>query len=197
MFKVGNSLEIAVRAITEDSEVLNRCRVTVWKDEIEKIPSERFMRDIYISEHSPIRDKWFVISIRGVKSWLATHFVRHSVGYTPYVSTQRDDRLEYSESRDERKQGELVNMDITLNAQAFINVSKNRLCGQAHPEAQVLWSKVLSELHEVDEPLFSVCVPTCVSKGFCPELHPCGRTESITYKEMRKKYIGDRPIIEF
>ena len=190
-------MTVEIREITSTQEVLNRARVTVWKDEIEKIPSERFMRDIYISEHSPIRDKWFTISIRGVKSWLATHFVRHSVGYTPYVSTQRDDRLEYNGSRDERKQGELVNMDITLNAQAFINVSNKRLCGQAHPEAQSLWTKVLRGLREIDEPLFSVCVPTCVSKGFCPELHPCGRTELKAYKEMRKKYIGDRPIIEF
>ena len=84
----------------------------------------------------------FNIQIRGVKSWLATHFVRHSIGYTPYVSTQRDDRLEYTGSRDDRKQGELVNMDITLNAPAFINVSKKRLSGQANIERQQLWNNV-------------------------------------------------------
>lgn len=190
-------MEITVREITNNEEVLRRCRTTVWKDGDSKTPSNKFMDDIYMSEHSPIRDKWFVIEIKGLKSWLATHFVRHNVGYTPYVSTQRDDRLDSDVPRDDRKQGELVNMDITLNAQAFINVSNKRLCGQAHVEAQLLWGKVLVELAKVDKSLWRVCVPTCVSKGFCPELKPCGRTESILYSGWRKEYVGDRPKIIF
>jgi hypothetical protein len=192
-------LEITVRAITENKEVLNRCRVTVWKDGLEKEPSVQFMEDIYKSEHSPIRDKWFVIEIRGIRSWVATHFVRHSIGYTPYVSTQRDDRLEFEGDRDDRRQGELVNMDITLNAQAFINVSRKRYCGQAHPKAQVVWNNVCKELKKIDEPLFNNCVPECVYRGFCPEKNPCnsgiGRCSTAKYIQWRKDYIGNRIVI--
>lgn len=192
-------MEIRVRALTENQEVMNRCRVTVWKDGLDKEPSVQFMEDIYKAEHSPIRDKWFSIEIRGIKSWVATHFVRHSIGYTPYVSTQRDDRIEYSESRDNRKQGELVNMDITLNAQAFINVSKKRLCGQAHKQARRVWNLILAKLREIDQPLFDNCVPECVYRGFCPEKYPCnngeGRCHTKAYKEWRKRYIGNRPQI--
>ena len=71
-------MKITVRAITENQEVLNRCRVTVWKEGLDKEPSTTFMDDLYKAEHSPIRDKWFVIEIRGIRSWVATHFVRHS-----------------------------------------------------------------------------------------------------------------------
>ena len=190
-------MEISVKELTMKSEVLNRARVTVWKSEFDMIPTPEFMENMYKSEHSPIRDRMFVIKIRGVKSWLATHFVRHHEGYTPYVSTQRDDILEYNGSRDDRRQGELVNMDISLNAQAFINVSRKRMCGKAHPEAQALWTRVLMKLKDIDEELYHNCVPECVYRGFCPEKEPCGRTESKSYKEMRKRYVGDRPIIEF
>ncbi len=60
---------------------------------------------IFNSEHSPIRDKWFSIQIRGVKSWVATHLCRHSIGFTPYISTQRDDRIDNNTPRDDIGQG--------------------------------------------------------------------------------------------
>jgi len=189
-------VEITVRELTQNQEVLNRCRTTVWKDGLDKEPSVTFMEDIYKSEHSPIRDKWFSVEIRGIPYWLSTHFVRHSIGYTPYVSTQRDDRIDYAGSRDDRKQGELVNMDITLNAQAFINVSKKRICGQAHPEAQAVWIAILNELKKVDEPLCNNCVPECVYSGFCREKFPCnngaGRCSTPAYIAWRKAYVGNR-----
>lgn len=188
-------MKINVRAITSNEEVVDACRTTVWKDSLGKEPSEKFMNNIYKSEHSPIRDKMFVINIYGVESWLATHFVRHHEGYTPYVSTQREDRIEYEGSRDDRKQGELVNMRITLNAQAVINVSRKRLCGQAHIKAQQLWNKVLEEIKKIDEPLYNNCVPECIYRGFCPELECCGRTKTSSYKQWRQNYTNDKDVI--
>ena len=73
-------MNITIKELTGNQEVLNRCRVTVWKDELNKEPTVSFMENIYKSEHSPIRDKMFSIQIRGIKSWVATHFVRHSIG---------------------------------------------------------------------------------------------------------------------
>lgn len=189
-------MDIKVRELTNNEEVLNRARITVWKEGLEKEPSVTFMENIYKSEHSPIRDKWFNIQIRGIRSWVATHFVRHSIGYTPYVSTQREDRIQYEGDRDDRKQGELVNMDITLNAQAFINVSKKRICGQADPKAQDVWNDVLEVLKPIDKPLYDNCVPECVYSGFCRETIPCnngvGRCNTPKYKQWRKNYVGDR-----
>ena len=189
-------MEVKIKQLTDNKEVLNRCRLTVWKEELNKEPSVDFMNSIYMCEHSPIRDKWFSIEIRNIPYYISTHFVRHSIGYMPYVSTQRSDRIDYEGSRDDRKQGELVNMDITLNAQAFINVSKVRLCGQADIKAQELWNLVLLELRKLDKPLWNHCVPTCIYRGFCPELKCCGRTNSNTYKEWRKEYIEGFNVIE-
>lgn len=192
-------MKIKVRALTENIEVLNRCRVTVWKDAYENEPSTVFMDNIYKAEHSPIRDKIFHIEIRGIKSWIATHFVRHHVGCTPYVATQRDDRIDYTGSRDDRPQGELVNMDLTLNAAAVISISRKRLCGQAHIETQKVWEAVLEQISIIDGPLFNNCVPECVYRGFCPELKPCnngiGRCCTPKYIKWRKQYVANNIVI--
>lgn len=154
------------------------------------------MDNIYKAEHSPIRDKIFVITIHGIKSWVATHFVRHHVGNNPYISSQREDRIDYEGKRDDRGQGELVNMRMTINAQAIMNISRKRLCGQAHIETQQVWNKVLEQVKLIDEPLFNNCVPECVYRGFCPELNSCERTGLKAYKEWRKDYIEGREVID-
>lgn len=66
-------MEVKVTPITDDSVVLNTARITVWKDAVDKQPSDKFMRDIYFKEHSPIRAKEFLVEIRGIPSWVATH----------------------------------------------------------------------------------------------------------------------------
>ncbi len=163
-------MQVTVRALTGNKEVMNRCRTTVWKHELDKEPSEEFMRQLYFSEHSPIRDKWFSIRLEGIKSWIATHLSRHNIGFTPYISTQREDRHKSDIPRDELPQGSLVDMEITLNAQSFINVSRKRLCEQSHEETRDAWQAVLSELKKIDRPLYDNCVPNCVYRGgICPE----------------------------
>lgn len=180
---------VSVKALTDNIEVLNSARSTVNKQQYDKKPSDKFMMDIYMSEHSPIRNKIFKIRIEGVKSWIATHLVRHNVGVTSYVTTQRDDRT--GSNRDEARQDALVNIEMTANAQAIINISRKRLCGQAHVETISVWRAVLKELDKIDPQLRFHCVPECVRCGFCPELKPC----SFDYSTWRKIYVGDRKVL--
>lgn len=185
-------MEITVRAITSNQEVVDRCRTTVWKDTLGHDPSEKFMDDIYFSEHSPIRDKMFVVEIRGIPYYLSTHFARHSVGITPYVSTQRDDRIDHEVSRSDMPQGTLVNMDLTLNAQAMINVSRKRLCGMADADARKIWKKVIEKLKEVDPQLAKNCVPNCIYRGgLCPEgKNRCKYNETKAFCDAFAEYIS-------
>lgn len=197
-------MKITIQELTSSKEVLNAARTTVWKEDLMKEASKQFMKDIYISEHSPIRCKMFMIEYSGIKRWIADHLVRHGIGVTPFMSTQREDRndeimaisVEEGNPRDEAKQGSLVNLKLLVNAQALINISRKRLCGQAHEETQEVWLITLSELLPIDKELFEVCVPECVYRGFCPEKKCCGRVGSSSYRQMRKEYIGDRPIIK-
>lgn len=184
-------MKVTVRAITSNQEVVDRCRVTVWKESLGKDPSEKFMDDIYFSEHSPIRDKWFVVEVRGVPYWVSTHFVRHSIGYTPYVSTQREDRIMALRPRGEEPQGNLVNIDITLNAQASINVSRKRLCNMSSKETREVWLEIIKAFKEIDPELAKNCVKNCVYRGgICPEGKcSCKYNQTKAFKDELKNYI--------
>lgn len=184
-------MNITVRALTESKEILNACRVTVWKGSLDKEPSEAFLDEIYMSEHSPIRDKWFVIEIEGIKSWVATHFARHHVGMTPYVATQRDDRNDRDVSRDDIGQGALVNMRMTINAQGLIDMSRKRLCGQASLETRQVMNTIVNKLSNIEPHLVNKCVPNCVYRGFCPEKYKCDFNLN-ALKKWRKNYLNGR-----
>ena len=183
---------IKVVALTSNKEVLESARITVWKDNIDKEPTKNFMEAIYKSEHSPIRNKIFKFYVEAIPYWLSTHFVRHWVGSNPqvqpYIATNRDDRVDIEAHRDE-----LTNMELVLNAQSIIDISKLRLCNAAHIEAQKLWQAFLNELRNIDEELFNNCVPSCVYRGFCPEQKCCGRINTTTYKRWRENYIKGYP----
>ena len=61
------------------TDVVNRARTTVGKEEIGKEPSDKFKRRILLAEHSPIRSLIYCFKITDIKSWVATHLVRHHV----------------------------------------------------------------------------------------------------------------------
>lgn len=165
-------MRVSVRKLTGWEEALRAARMTVWKPspaDCHRPPSERFIRESLLSEHSHIREVTFAVEIEGMKSWIATHFVRHHIGIEKYVATQRDDRRPSDTPRDELPQGALVNVRFTLNAQAFLSISHRRLCHAAHRETRMVWVRIVAELRKVDPILAEYCVPSCVYRGFCPE----------------------------
>lgn len=168
------------------NEVLNACRTTVGKDRIEKEPSAKWKKNILLAEHSPIRKLQVTVKCYDVKSWVATHLVRHHAGVEKYVQTQRTDRTGIN--RDEIKQGALVNIELDMNAQALINISRKRLCMQASNETRELWKLILEEVKKELPEIYAVCVPECVYRGFCPELYSCGYANGEAFKTKIKEY---------
>ena len=104
-------------------EVKNECRTTVNKEDSNVLPTKKFIEDVLISEHSPIRlvrVKW---RWEGIKSWVSVHFARHWLGWDKFISTQRTDRT--GVDRNKSTQDTPVNMDVNANPQALINVSSS------------------------------------------------------------------------
>ena len=155
----------------------NECRNTVNKEPTDNTPSKQFIHNLLISEHSPIR----LITIRwswpNIKSWVATHFSRHWLGWDKWISTQRSDRT--GVNRDNSPQDTLVKMDVNANAQALINVSRFRLCYQASPETRSSMEELKVAIHDIanQEELSDVMVPNCVYRCGCPEFKTCGYWE--------------------
>lgn len=155
-------------------EILNICRHSVGKDEINKEPSTEWKKRILLCEHSPIRIMTFKHTFKNIKYWISVHLTRHKFGIEHVVTTQRNDRTGIN--RDEKTQSEKVNHYINANAQAIINISRKRLCTQSHPETRKEWIKFLQIVKESEPELYSVCKPECIYRGFCPEFKCCGYT---------------------
>lgn len=167
-------------------DVVNRARTTVHKEELDKEPSDNFKRKILRAEHSPIRSLIFCFKISNIKSWVATHFVRHHVGVEKWVRTQRTDRT--GVNRDELPQGAEVEMELEANAQALINMSRKRLCNQASPETREVMQEIKNKVSERDRFLARVMVKECVYRGFCPEMNSCNHDKTEEFKKELEDY---------
>ena len=177
-------------AVPSWKRVLNAARRTVGKAPIDKEPSERFKKKILLAEHSPIRLLEYDWSWNDIQQWITAHFVRHHEGCEKFVHTQRVDRNEALKGlkRDDLPQGLLNDMDMTANAQAFINISRKRLCNCASKETREAWQLVIDRQKEIDPVLASVCVPECIYRGFCPEFDRCC---GYCFTESFKKRLGE------
>ena len=191
--------------------VVNAARRTWGKKPIDHEPSDKFKREILLAEHSPIRLLEYDFTIENIRQWVTVHLVRHHEGCEKFVHTQRQDinnQIEKITSeiisimkeeglvregwreRDYMFQGEGNDMDMTCNAQAFINISRKRLCkGCPSHETRQAWEIIIEALKEFDPILSEKCVPECVYRGFCPEIKRCcGYVYTETYQKKLEEY---------
>ena len=162
--------------------VKNVSRTTVNKSHTENEATDKFKREILISEHSPIREivvKW---RWENIKSWISVHFSRHK--WECYISTQRSDRTGIN--RDESPQGALVNMDCTANAQQLIDMARKRLCHQSSDETRAYMEDLKAQLYEDGEhELSDSLVVNCIYRNGCSEFNNCGYHRELIKKDRR------------
>ena len=153
-----------------------------------KEPTNKWKAQMLLAEHSPIRNVTYYISFTNIRQWVTVHLCRHWLGFVPFVHSQRADRRELTVPRDELPQGSLNDMDVTVNAQALINISRKRLCNCASKETREAWTEVKNAMEKVDKPMADKMVPNCIYRGFCPELKSCGYVNSEAFKKALKEY---------
>lgn len=171
--------------------VVNAARRTVGKKPIYHEPSNAFKRKILLAEHSPIRLLEYDFTWEDIRMWVTTHLVRHHEGCEKFVHTQRVDRNEALKflKRDDLPQGLLNDMDMTCNAQSFMNISRVRLCSTASRETREAWKLVIEYLREVDPILAEKCVPNCLYRGFCTEGdNSCGYDKTQIFQIKLRQY---------
>jgi hypothetical protein len=166
-------VETVFRAIIDDwTRAKNHCRTTDNKDFTEKEPTDTFKKKLLISEHSPIRTLQYDWTWPNIPYWVSTHWSRHV--WTPFISTQRDDRLHDEIPRNEKPQGALVNFDGYANQQHLIDTWRKRLCYCASPETRECAENFKVTLHETHPFEADVLVPNCIYRDGCPEFKTCG-----------------------
>ena len=149
---------------------------TIGKD-TEKLPSIEWKRRMLKAQHSPIRMLEYTFLLEDIPSWVSVHLVRH-VHATPFVTTQRNDRMNREEGYDRRKapQDTPVDMIWFVNAEELITIAHKRLCMLASPETrkvvQDICKAILRECPEWQET--GLLVPLCTYRnGLCDEFKPC------------------------
>ena len=176
-----------IKRVTDWQRVVDAARFTQGKEPLGHEPSDEFKKQMILSEHSPLRELEFDIKMYGIPYWVSNHFVRH-VHAQPFVSTSRPDITGSKVSRHDMRQDDLVNLQLSLNAQEIINISKLRLCSKASKETREVWYQVLDKLACIEHLLASACVPQCVYRGFCPEQKSCGGDNKKMFSVTRKYY---------
>lgn len=185
-----NICEISVRHLYGTSrDVADRARTTIGLEEGTKEVPPTYMKRMYLCEHSPIRTQQYLVRIKNVPYSIAMHLVRHNQGIEKWVSTNRDDRVNI-ESQSTRDRDLLpCDLELQLNPQSLINISRKRLCRCAHVNTQMVWCLVTSAVRQINKPLAECMVRECVYRGFCPEFKKCSFYGSKSYEGQRKLLI--------
>lgn len=153
-------------------------------------PSDKFLQKIIASEHSPIRSLQYIWEWTDLPSWVSVHLVRHHVGCTPFVQSQRNDRQDNYDRTAAPQNSPVLHREVA-NAQSIIDISKRRLCKLAAPETRYAWMLFLKELSLYAPDLVRACVPMCVYRnGLCPEVFKnCGEGIDVEWlKEYRNLF---------
>ena len=152
-----------------------------------RYPTSEWKRRILLAEHSPIREGYFILDCYGVPSFAIGHIVRHFNGIEKYVQSLRNDRADYDEIPIRNTP---QNVMLHINFQAFINISRKRLCACASKETREFWHQVLEAIKPYEPELYSVSVKECVYRGQCPEMRSCGYAETEMFRTKVEKYRG-------
>jgi hypothetical protein len=167
-------------------EVADSARTTIHRDAGVKEPSSSWKRRILLAEHSPIRQLSVSAKWTDLKYWVSVHIVRHKFGIEHFVRTQRTDRT--GVERNDLPQGNEVEHEILVNAQAMITISRKRLCSAASKETRQAWVGVLDSIKDVEPELYHACVPDCVYRGWCYEFKSCGYHKTEDFQKKLQAY---------
>lgn len=148
-------------------DIKNACRETINMGDSKVAPTEEWKKKLLIARHSPLRIGNILYDIEDIPYYVMGHLVRHHVGVTPFVGTSREDRT--GVKREERRQTDLVSMQLLVDVEALLNISAKRLCQCADKETIKVWKAVLEATKELDPTLYWACVPSGIERGGCPE----------------------------
>ena len=137
------------------------------------LPKDEWMVKLVESEHSPLRELPYAFKLT-IPYYVSTHLVRHHVGFSHYVQSQRNDR-QSDYDRTKAPQDSMVSHIITMNAQSFVHLAHARLCYQAEDLTRWVVHEMVRLANETNPEMKSVLVSKCEYRnGACNEFNCCG-----------------------
>lgn len=148
------------------------------------------LRKWLASEHTPLRAMMFKLRLNGIKSFIATHFVRHGIGTIWAIESGRTDlQKKMRETLKTIERETPVLMKGQVNAQALINISRRRLCLNSHKDTVKAWKQVKEAVAEVEPVVAQFMVVECVYRnGLCGEPKCCGYNKTAKFRRELAEY---------
>lgn len=203
---VNNRYEPTIVRFDVDWDLIKTaCMRTIGKEK-GVAATKDWKRRLLLAEHSPLRRSMISVRWEEIPYFVSTHLARHHQGCEKFVSTSRADRTNVN--RRERRQTDMVSMEMDMNIQALINIMRKRLCNCADKETQKYALGLLKAIAKYDEDIAWVCVPEGIRDFGCPEkfgnCHTCEnilkdmtleqamdiQTRYDYYNEYRNKVLG-------
>lgn len=203
-------MRISIEKVTDESIMQEACEMTFLGK------SNMTLKRMYASEHSPCRTQIFWIRLYDIPLFCSTQLLRHHVGSQPFQLTCREDRKggnnhfkeRINEIMDNIADNKLeealinlvwlqdnadrytkVNLGLCINAQALINMAKDRLCSDASAETREIFKAIKAEIEKVDPGLALFLVPKCIYRGgICNSLKKCGFNKTDLFKKQLEQY---------
>lgn len=170
-----------VSQLTGDEHVWAAFQATTEKE----VSLEQNQNVVYGMEHSPLRMMEFWVELYDIPVFVMNQLTRHHIGVDHYVLSKREDR---TNSIDEGRWTP-TNYSFKINAQALINISRQRLCKRASDATQEVWDIVLAAISEINPKITSFCVPNCVYRGgICKSYKNDGKGACGMKPEVLKEY---------
>ena len=170
-------MKVEVKNYIDYWQDIKDATMTTISKETGKYPTSEWKTKLLRSEHSPIRIGKIIVKCYDVPSWVSVHIARHHIGIEKFISTRRTDRTGID--RNKLPQDTPVDMTLEINFQAFINISRKRLCTSASKETRELWRMILEEVRKYEPELVELCVPDCEYRGGCHEFFNCGYYDNL------------------
>lgn len=203
-------MEITVEKIVDTRIMREACAMTF------NGKSAMTIKRMAMYEHSPLRTQIYWIRLFDIPLFCSTQLLRHHVGSQPFQLTCRTDRKggnnhfkeridaiatqialgDYDNAfaqldwlKDNADRYTKVNLGLCINAQALINMAKERLCSDASSETRAIFKAIKAEIAEVEPELAPFLVPKCIYRGgICNGVAKCGFNKTETFKKQLDEY---------
>lgn len=203
-------MEITVEKITDLRIMQEACAMTF------NGKSAMTMKRMAMYEHSPLRTQMYWIRLFDIPLFCSTQLLRHHVGSQPFQLTCRVDRKggnnHFKQRIDAIKEFVIngdgddaldaldwlkenadrytkVNLGLCLNAQALINMAKERLCSDASAETRHIFRKIVNKMQDVEPELVPFLVPKCIYRGgICNGVSKCGYNKTEPFQQRLNEY---------
>jgi hypothetical protein len=124
--------------------------------------------EMLTAEHSILYPILIKLTCTDIPYRTHVHFIRHKIGFLPYVTTTRPDLTGKPQS-----EGDLVDCIFIVNPVSLITIARKRLCGRAAPKTRELMMDIKMAVNEDLGPygkaLAEAMVPNCVYRQKCTE----------------------------